>query len=122
MSRRPPSATRTDTLFPYTTLFRSQAGGIGGFVGEGFGGGAAGHAGLGAHEAADFDLVGIHRARIGLGEADRIGRRGAFAVISLLARLEMAERHARAARGVPRRKLLFLARPPPPFSGGCGEQ
>src|SRR3546814_18720002 len=23
MSRRPPSATRTDTLFPYTTLFRS---------------------------------------------------------------------------------------------------
>src|SRR3546814_13916222 len=25
MSRRPPRATRTDTLFPYTTLFRSQA-------------------------------------------------------------------------------------------------
>src|SRR3546814_7612547 len=25
MSRRPPSATRTDTLFPYPTLFRSQA-------------------------------------------------------------------------------------------------
>src|SRR3546814_6731003 len=24
MIRRPPSATRTDTLFPYTTLFRSQ--------------------------------------------------------------------------------------------------
>src|SRR3546814_6283844 len=24
MSRRPPRATRTDTLFPYTTLFRSQ--------------------------------------------------------------------------------------------------
>src|SRR3546814_13174898 len=32
MIRRPPRATRTDTLFPYTTLFRSQAlddGGIG---------------------------------------------------------------------------------------------
>src|SRR3546814_11015243 len=25
MIRRPPSSTRTDTLFPYTTLFRSQA-------------------------------------------------------------------------------------------------
>src|SRR3546814_18403888 len=26
MIRRPPRATRTDTLWPYTTLFRSQAG------------------------------------------------------------------------------------------------
>src|SRR3546814_1402618 len=25
MVRRPPSSTRTDTLFPYTTLFRTQA-------------------------------------------------------------------------------------------------
>src|SRR3546814_3622631 len=28
MIRRPPRSTRTDTLFPYTTLFRSQAGKI----------------------------------------------------------------------------------------------
>src|SRR3546814_11777787 len=28
MIRRPPRSTRTDTLFPYTTLFRSVAGGI----------------------------------------------------------------------------------------------
>src|SRR3546814_17482801 len=27
MIRRPPISTRTDTLFPYTTLFRSHAGG-----------------------------------------------------------------------------------------------
>src|SRR3546814_9328734 len=27
MIRRPPRSTRTDTLFPYTTLFRSQAAG-----------------------------------------------------------------------------------------------
>src|SRR3546814_4725233 len=27
MMRRPPRSTRTDTLFPYTTLFRSMAGG-----------------------------------------------------------------------------------------------
>src|SRR3546814_9170481 len=26
MIRRPPRSTRTDTLFPYTTLFRSQSG------------------------------------------------------------------------------------------------
>src|SRR3546814_17306544 len=28
MIRRPPRSTRTDTLFPYTTLFRSQVAGI----------------------------------------------------------------------------------------------
>src|SRR3546814_7244633 len=33
MIRRPPRSTRTDTLFPYTTLFRSQMmGGAGGGV------------------------------------------------------------------------------------------
>src|SRR3546814_31172 len=30
MRRRPPRSTRTDTLFPYTTLFRSQFGQEGG--------------------------------------------------------------------------------------------
>src|SRR3546814_10493646 len=29
MIRRPPRSTRTDTLFPYTTLFRSAGGGLG---------------------------------------------------------------------------------------------
>src|SRR3546814_19626611 len=28
MIRRPPRSTRTDTLFPYTTLFRSRDGGV----------------------------------------------------------------------------------------------
>src|SRR3546814_2077344 len=28
MVRRPPRSTRTDTLFPYTTLFRSDPGGV----------------------------------------------------------------------------------------------
>src|SRR3546814_19420484 len=28
MIRRPPRSTRTDTLFPYTTLFRSQSSGL----------------------------------------------------------------------------------------------
>src|SRR3546814_2210958 len=30
MRRPPPRSTRTDTLFPYTTLFRSQGEGLGG--------------------------------------------------------------------------------------------
>src|SRR3546814_9281197 len=29
MKRRPPRSTRTDTLFPHTTLFRSTQGGVG---------------------------------------------------------------------------------------------
>src|SRR3546814_4464073 len=29
MIRRPPRSTRTDTLFPYTTLFRSESGSVG---------------------------------------------------------------------------------------------
>src|SRR3546814_19912048 len=37
MIRRPPRSTRTDTLLPYTTLFRADpivgAGGLGGFLG-----------------------------------------------------------------------------------------
>src|SRR3546814_312347 len=32
MIRRPPRSTRTDTLFPYTTLFRSAGGGIGAYT------------------------------------------------------------------------------------------
>src|SRR3546814_2768849 len=35
MLRRPPRSTRTDTLFPYTTLFRSQAGAGAGGRGHG---------------------------------------------------------------------------------------
>src|SRR3546814_3398994 len=39
MIRRPPRSTRTDTLFPYTTLFRSECAG-------GFGDQGDGHEGL----------------------------------------------------------------------------
>src|SRR3546814_6405877 len=35
MIRRPPRSTRTDTLFPYTTLFRSSLGASVAFTGEG---------------------------------------------------------------------------------------
>src|SRR3546814_7086426 len=41
MSRRPPRSTRTDTLFPYTTLFRSRQGRQAG-QGDALGGGRGG--------------------------------------------------------------------------------
>src|SRR3546814_4927482 len=34
MIRRPPRSTRTDTLFPYTTLFRSAGCGLAGYLGD----------------------------------------------------------------------------------------
>src|SRR3546814_7314232 len=49
MIRRPPRSTRTDTLFPYTTLFRSIGGGIGGQSEVG-----------GVVEAFDGDAEGSH--------------------------------------------------------------
>src|SRR3546814_18740383 len=56
MLRRPPRSTRTDTLFPYTTLFRS------GHLGQLDGGGESGHRpqGQGTLPAA---APGAHRAR-----------------------------------------------------------
>src|SRR3546814_2096433 len=45
MIRRPPRSTRTDTLFPYTTLFRSRFRLRGGLDAQGPGAGAGGGAG-----------------------------------------------------------------------------
>src|SRR3546814_8319178 len=56
MLRRPPRSTRTDTLFPYTTLFRSRAGGDD-------------VAGLQAHEAADVADQVRHAEHHGAGAA-----------------------------------------------------
>src|SRR3546814_10835279 len=56
MIRRPPRSTRTDTLFPYTTLFRSEV-----VVGQ--------RQQLLADEAAVLQVKGAHAA-------DLVGRRG----------------------------------------------
>src|SRR3546814_20744108 len=55
MIRRPPRSTRTDTLFPYTTLFRSSYTGIVGFRPST--GRVARHFGFPAL-AADFQVIG----------------------------------------------------------------
>src|SRR3546814_5015332 len=54
MIRRPPRSTRTDTLFPYTTLFRSRIGHAG--AGQQFG-----HGGVDVVAVAQY--VGQRRAR-----------------------------------------------------------
>src|SRR3546814_14287060 len=58
MIRRPPRSTRTDTLFPYTTLFRSSGGSRGGRLRLG-GGGSSGGSGPGGRA---FVHIGQQRA------------------------------------------------------------
>src|SRR3546814_14734908 len=70
MIRRPPGSTRTDTLFPYTTLFRSGAEGgqdvapaVGDEAGRGDAPAAHGDRGLGVEVAGDLPAA---RRRFGL--------------------------------------------------------
>src|SRR3546814_17746781 len=79
MSRRTPRSTRTATLFPYTTLFRSHAGDGGGEAGAEGGGTADGrlHALLerGAHDHI-VDLAGIDLGALDGGADGMGGQRG----------------------------------------------
>src|SRR3546814_4989843 len=59
MIRRPPRSTRTDTLFPYTTLFRSVVAGA---------------------VVDDDDLEAVGRERLGLEGADQAGQQARSAV------------------------------------------
>src|SRR3546814_17872030 len=76
MIRRPPRSTRTDTLFPYTTLFRS----IAGIAERGDFAQVARlrHAAIGIFgiEQADIIAVGIAAERIGVVEPDQRADRG----------------------------------------------
>src|SRR3546814_13373249 len=71
MIRRPPRSTRTDTLFPYTTLFRSrrhEAGDAGAVLGDRHRHLAAG-AGIAVADQAAVGLVGdVPEGDAGLGE------------------------------------------------------
>src|SRR3546814_8219535 len=68
MIRRPPRSTRTDTLFPYTTLFRSQAV-------------ALAQQPVQAAVVVDLQVQGVavpaqrHRQPFGAGVAGRVGQR-----------------------------------------------
>src|SRR3546814_19732980 len=81
MIRRPPRSTRTDTLFPYTTLFRSRRRG----EGRVRGGGGRGDRARGARSARLRDLQHRRRCRPGDRGAGQAGARLEyllFAVIS----------------------------------------
>src|SRR3546814_12630745 len=85
MIRRPPRSTRTDTLFPYTTLFRSEGG---------------------AHDLGRVDDAGLHQiAVLALG--------GVEAPVGLLALQHLADDHRTIGTGVlgdlPGRRLDGLA-------------
>src|SRR3546814_12172257 len=67
MIRRPPRSTRTDTLFPYTTLFRSAGAGAGLI--------ALPNRLLGGMDAGALALLGAQASRPGRGAAVRRHRR-----------------------------------------------
>src|SRR3546814_16567342 len=67
MTRRPPISTRTDTLFPYTTRFRSEIVGI--FL-EGDEQVEAARRGRGGDAAEQREIEGVNRAAILAGAAD----------------------------------------------------
>src|SRR3546814_18239711 len=79
MIRRPPRSTRTDTLCPYTTLFRSDGGGAvppaGKRPGDGAGLRWAGLGGLCGGGTAAGEAGGLSDARLGIGK-DRGCARG----------------------------------------------
>src|SRR3546814_15266254 len=104
MIRRPPRSTRTDTLFPYTTLFRSQAGAAG---------------------ADDDHVVLVFSDLVGVGHrGSRVARSGR-AVRELhvcgTGRLVTAGRSWRSNTGTPARRSRTLTSPPvaqrPPARG-----
>src|SRR3546814_4395613 len=73
MLRRPPRSTRTDTLFPYTTLFRSDAIAVGAALAVG-GGAGQDDVGLDRAEGLVVEAAGPHRRRRHVGDHDvRLG-------------------------------------------------
>src|SRR3546814_19177342 len=92
MIRRPPRSTRTDTLFPYTTLFRSDI-----FAGEGVGRPRFAEA---ADRVEQHHPVGGHQVRAGAEEG---------VVIMRADMLEHADRHdAVEAPRVAQRKVAIV--------------
>src|SRR3546814_5849546 len=89
MIRRPPRSTRTDTLFPYTTLFRSHCSAflvaLGGPVPQQHMAAGVGLKEIGAQRTSESRIVDLHRD-IGTGFlADALPARTDFNLIGFLA-------------------------------------
>src|SRR3546814_14886281 len=90
MIRRPPRSTRTDTLFPYTTLFRSNRGR--GSCGAGVPIGTASQGcGKPRHEVRRESRVGSVAAQAQVSEEDRL-RAGWYALLAQLMSREPGDR------------------------------
>src|SRR3546814_11832684 len=119
MRRRPPRSTRTDTLFPYTTLFRSLVAGDGGHArgGDVAGGldrvdGLAGALGRGCWGGVCVGFV--RRGFAGAGGGDQADRKGGDGFACGHAALPWSWLRVAAARQI--------SRPQPPPQGSPGEQ
>src|SRR3546814_20139244 len=89
MIRRPPRSTRTDTLFPYTTLFRSAP--------------ASGQQPEGGPETLPFGHVGADlEITVGLGEAVVSGEQAGGAVVAVDGRLQVRRHGLRGDRQIGR--------------------
>src|SRR3546814_18766121 len=97
MIRRPPRSTRTDTLFPYTTLFRSAAFGYSGLI--------AGDPSLSSYEQAKADFaaarygLAVKRFRRAMADdpASVEAVNGLAAAYDQLGRYDLAERYYQRA-------------------------
>src|SRR3546814_4052954 len=89
MTRRPPSSTRTNTLFPYTTLCRSEGRSLGLVVGR------RGNC-TGRHQIAIAPFIGSRLDRACLGGRDRplLRRRGKRKVDRVDAHQDLSAPHA----------------------------
>src|SRR3546814_1092567 len=97
MIRRPPRSTRTDTLFPYTTLFRSRGPRV--RLPEG----ARRRAGRRLHVDLHLAQAGRGRQRVAGGQRDdRFGRGAGRAPSGQVRAAALAEGCRRAAQGRPR--------------------
>src|SRR3546814_2538632 len=91
MIRRPPRATRTDTLFPYTTLFRSPHGA------EALAGRLLAHAGFEGGEGLDGhahgEAVGVHDVGVVEHDGDVAGRVDEVAALQCYVTRRRSEEH-----------------------------
>src|SRR3546814_20255013 len=95
MIRRPPRSTRTDTLFPYTTLFRSGQGTFVAQCGGELGRRAVGQGTVRAHLVVVLAPDGDDRSRM-------LERDGPVFVQALVPELAVEALHIGVLRGVPR--------------------
>src|SRR3546814_2160762 len=99
MIRRPPRSTRTDTLFPYTTLFRSLDPGVVALRLRAVGAVLGAAAGLDRQQGADLDFGGVEMRAVHAGGTEQqLGERQVEQVLDLAAAPVVARRGGRGGK------------------------